>query len=405
MTGGSGFYRRIEVDLAAAQQLIPPLLPEEAGIGVILRHEGALVGFALRAREELAEGQIDPEALVDDGVRTAIAAETMRRRLGRPSAPARRLSVGICTKDGAARVARLLDSLLPLRADVPFEILVIDNAPSDDSTLKVAASRDGVRYVAEPLVGLDFARNRAVREATGDVLCFLDDDVTVDAGWARAMSDAWAANPDVGCITGLVLPMELETEAQVLFERAGGFRRGFLPLRYGSTNFCDPVHPTGAGKFGAGANMSVDLGLVRRLGGFDEALDTGRPLPGGGDLDIFARVLRAGGRLVYEPQAAVFHEHRRNMDALGRQYRSWGLGLMAFVAKTWGADPEARPALRRLVMWWFLWMVGRLRRSRKGTEPVPAPMIRAELWSGVKGLFGEYRRSQQRSDRIRRGAS
>ena len=405
MTDHRSHYRRLDLDLSDPSTEIAPLAPHEAGIGVILRHQGALVGFVLRSRDALPPGSLTPAALMDDTVRTAMAAQTLRRERGRPSGPPRALSIAICTKDGALRVARLLDSLLPLREEVPFEVLIIDNGPSDDSTCRVAAARDGVRYIVEPLTGLDFARNRAVQEATGEVLCFLDDDVTVDAGWARAMSDAWTANPEAGAITGLVLPLELETEAQVLFERGGGFRRGFLPLRYGDTNFADPVHPAGAGKFGAGANMSVDLALVRKLGGFDEALDTGRPLPGGGDLDIFYRVLRAGRPLVYEPQAAVFHEHRRDLSVLKRQYRSWGLGLMAFITKTYAADPAARPALRRLVLWWFLWMTARFVRRRKGREPIPADMLRAELSGGVKGLFGEYRRSVRRSDRIRRGAT
>ncbi len=402
MSSGKGYYRRLDIELSGPSPGIVTLAQHEAGAGVILRYQGALVGFVLRSRAEIPEGRLDPAALVDDAVLTAIAAETLRRRRGPPSGTPRRLSVAICTKDGAARVARLLDSLLPLRKEVPFEVMVIDNAPSDGSTHSEVTAREGVRYVVEPLTGLDFARNCAVREATGEVLCFLDDDITVDPGWARAMSDAWLANPDAGAITGLVLPLELETEAQVLFERGGGFRRGFLPLRYGETNFADPVHPTGAGKFGAGANMSVDLALVRRLGGFDEALDTGRPLPGGGDLDIFYRVLRAGGRLIYEPQAAVFHEHRRDMSALKRQYRSWGLGLMAFIVKTRAADPAARPALRRLVLWWFLWMLSRLKCRMKGTEPNPAGMLLAELSGGVKGLCGEYDRSRKRSERIRR---
>ena len=49
---------------------------------------------------------------------------------------------------------------------------------------------------------------------------------------------------------------------------------------------------------------------VRELGGFDEALDTGPPLPGGGDLDIWSRLARAGHPLVYEPRLLVFHRHR-----------------------------------------------------------------------------------------------
>ena len=397
-------WRRLEIELSERVSPVD-LAPEEGGVAAILRHEGALVGLALRARDAMPGGRLEPESLIDHDVRAAIAAQRLRARLGGPAGPARPLSVAICTKDGAARVARLLDTLLPLRDATPFEVLVVDNAPSDGSTRAAVEARPDVRYVAEPLVGLDFARNRAVREASGEVLAFLDDDVTVDESWASALSRAWADNPDAGIVTGLVLPLETQTEAQVLFELGGGFRRGFLPIRFGQTAPWDGIHPCGAGKFGAGANMSVDLALARDIGGFDEALDTGRPLPGGGDLDIFYRALRQGRMVIYEPQAAVFHEHRRETPALARQYGTWGLGLMAFVTKSWRTDPGMRPAHRRLVVWWFLWMLRRLAARALGRGPIPAGMIWRELGGGVAGLLGEYGRSARRSARIRREAA
>jgi hypothetical protein len=70
------------------------------------------------------------------------------------------------------------------------------------------------------------------------------------------------------------------------------------------------------------------------LGGFDEALDTGAAVPGGSDLDIFYRIIRAGHTLVYEPRFHVFHQHCRDMKSLLRQYRrSWGLGFMCYISK------------------------------------------------------------------------
>ena len=89
--------------------------------------------------------------------------------------------------------------------------------------------------------------------------------------------------------------------------------------------------------------------VVRELGGFDDALDTGAPLPGGGDLDMFYRIIRAGHALVYEPSALVFHRHRRKMKELRRQYWSWGLGFMSFAAKSYRTDPPARRHFRRVV--------------------------------------------------------
>ena len=407
-------YRIVEVDLGRPPAALA-LAPGETGVALVLRDGEDLVGFRLLGAGELGPGGGLPPGALDDR-ETRVARETARLRAALPPAPvpaeAPSVTVAICSKDRWEWVDRLLASLEAVRAaeaergrDAPLDVLVVENAPSGPRMRAVCDARPGVRYVAEPLVGLDFARNRAIAEARGAVVAFLDDDVVVDRGWLRGLRRAWSENPDAGCVTGLVLPLAMETEAQILFERAGGFRRGFQPLRHTGEAPGDPLHPCGAGKFGAGANMSVRRDLVRRLGGFDEALDTGRPLPGGGDLDIFYRVLRAGAPLVYEPQACVYHEHRREMSVLGRQYHSWGQGFMAFVAKSMQSDPEMRGRFRRLVAWWWRWQARRLaRRLAGGREAVPAWMILAEMRGGLVGIAGEYRRSQRRSARIRAAA-
>jgi len=309
------------------------------------------------------------------------------------------LCIAVCTKDRAQMLKRCLCSILGLeRGDlnIEVEVLVVDNAPSDEATREVVASLEGVRYAREPKPGLDFARNRALRECRSDLLAFLDDDVIADSGWLLGLVEAWRENPDAGAFTGLVLPMELKSRAQILFESCGGFGRGFEKIRYGQTLPGNPVYPCGAGIFGAGANMIIRRDVLLQLNGFDEALDTGRPLPGGGDLDIFYRVIRAGYPLVYEPTLAVFHEHRRDLKALQRQYWSWGLGFMAFVVKCYETDPSQRSNLRALVVWWFKNQLRQLAKAMLRRHVLPAPMLWAELQGGVMGLFGEYNRSKAR---------
>jgi GT2 family glycosyltransferase len=260
-----------------------------------------------------------------------------------------------------------------------------------------------VRRVVEPVPGLDFARNRALREARGEVVAFLDDDIVADPGWLDGLREALAEDPEAGIVTGLVLPFALATPAQVTFERRGGFRRGTRKLRYAGDRLPgNPLFPFGSGMFGAGANMAVRREVVLGLGGFDEALDTGPPLPGGGDLDVFTRVLRAGHPLVYEPRMLVFHRHRPERAALRRQYRSWGEGFMAYVAKTHAADPAGRERLRALVAWWVRAQARELARAALGRSWGPPGYVLEETAGGIAGLAGGYARSRRRSEALRR---
>jgi hypothetical protein len=93
------------------------------------------------------------------------------------------------------------------------------------------------------------------------------------------------------------------------------------------------LFPFAVGHYGTGANFAVGRDVAIALGGFDEALGAGSPTGGGEDLDMFFRVLDAGGQLVYDPAAVVWHRHRADGDGLAAQSRTYGTGLGAWIAK------------------------------------------------------------------------
>ena len=402
-------YRLLDIDLS---EPLPPLTlaPGEDGLGIVARWEDRLIGFAMRP---WAPGvSVDPADLkgyVDAQFATAVlqrkADGELRARWSRSeehSPPT--LSIAICTKDRAVRLKRLLGSLHVTRGPCGFaavEVVVIDNAPSDESTQQVVQAFPAVRYLCEPKAGLDFARNAALNAATGDYLAFLDDDVVVDRHWLEGLFDAWRSRPDAGGFTGLVLPFRLETDAQVCFETRGGFGRGFERQVFGATRFGNALHPVGSGILGAGCNMCFDRRLLLELGGFDEALDTGAPLPGGGDLDIFYRVLRAGRLMVYEPAYVVYHEHRETLPQLERQYWTWGLGFMAFLTKCRRTDPSKRREQSAIVWWWLCERSAALARALLRGRTQDLKFGWAELAGGLQGMAGEYDRSVARVRRIR----
>ena len=387
------------------------LAADQEGVGLVVRRAGRPVGFAL---QPLPRGtRLEPsdvDLIVGRACAETLVREAVLDELGReaPTTDAS-FTVAVCTRARPVLLARLLHSVHVSveRSGLPRpELLVVDNAPPDDATRRAVAGLPDVRYVVEPLAGLDFARNRALHEATGDVVAFLDDDVVVDGGWYAELRQLWAEHPDAGGATGQVLPFELATGAQVAFEQYGGFRRPWVAARYAGTSLPgNPLFPYGAGMFGAGCNMSYRRVAVLELGGFDEALDTGRPLPGGGDLDMFSRVIRGGHPLVYSPQYLVFHQHRRTEAELRHQLFTWGTGHMAYVGKTWRAEPAARPVLVRLVRWQVRRMVRQVAKAALGRSDVPIAHTLAELRGSVVGLSGSYARSVRRTEAVRAAAA
>ena len=247
-------------------------------------------------------GQVNehPELIAFDNHPLAEFGKT-RRPTSTASAPL--VTVAVCTRDRAGDLAACLDSLVSL--DYPnVDRLVVDNDPPDDSTERFVGDRfPSVRYVREPRPGLDWARNRAILECRGELLAFTDDDVVVDPGWVTALVEIFNADPGVMAVTGLVIPHELVTDAQRLFETYGGFGRGFARRWYRAPAGRSIAMPyAGSGKFGTGANMAYRRTLFDHVGGFDPALDVGTCTNGGGDLEMFFRVLKAGHTLVYAPR-------------------------------------------------------------------------------------------------------
>jgi O-antigen biosynthesis protein len=320
---------------------------------------------------------------------------------GRASTPS--VTVAVCTRNRTDDLALCLAALR--KVDYPnLDVVVVDNAPATDAT--AALVRDlfpSVRYVCEPRPGLDWARNRAILECRGDILAFTDDDVIVDSGWVTALADVFAASPDVMAVTGLVVPYELETDAQQIFEDYGGFGRGCTRRWYRAPgNGPVALVHGGSGKFGTGANMAFRRQVFEAIGGFDPALDVGTPANGGGDLDMFFRVLKGGHTLVYEPAAVVRHRHRRSLSDLRTQIANNGVGFFAYLVRTASVFRDERVAALRLGLWWLWWWnVRRLVRSYVRTEHVPRWLIRAELKGSIVGL-GRYRQALAQSSRTER---
>ena len=395
-------YRIIHIFLE--QPLMPVTVPEGySGLAFVIHRKTFPVGFFM---EMLPAGSAltsdDLAARIMRNVRPHILREQIYREMEKtPSRGFPSLDVAICTRNRPDLLSSCLQSLLSAGADESsgsIRILVIDNAPADNRTMELLAAFSNVTYVREPKPGLNFARNRALQESAAELIGFVDDDSAVDRSWLQAIREAWAMNPDAGAFVGPVLPLELDTKAQVLFEQMGGFGRHFEPMRFGRILPGLPTYPYGAAMLGTGCNMVFRRQLLIDLGGFDEALDTGDPLPGGGDMDMFYRVVRAAHALVREPRMVVYHQHRRDYGQLRYQMWTWGLATMAYITKCYRHDPSQRSKIRKWIAWWFAFQISKILAPflRGDRNRWPFDLVIAQLAGGVVGLLGEYDRSLRR---------
>lgn len=336
---------------------LPPAASIEGGdVYALVRLRGRPVGTVVC---RVPPGKCAADAVATEArallARTGVPAEHAPGPAPAPAvaapASAPRTSVVVATRERADQLARALDSLLA--QDHPdFEVVVVDNAPTTDATRDLIAGSyadRGVRYVHEPVPGLAVAHNRGVAAADGEAVAFTDDDVVADPNWLTALTRPFATDPGLGCTTGLILPARLGTPAQILLESHGGFAKGFAPKTYDPHHppADEPLFPFTAGSFGSGANMAFRAAALRAAGGFDPATGTGTPARGGDDLYAFVRVLTAGHRLRYCPDALVWHHHRETWRDLENQAYGYGAGLTAYLTALLVRRPALLPALLR----------------------------------------------------------
>lgn len=330
-------------------------LPVAAG-RVSSRHlaDAIVVGTADRMLRHLLADRMLSRGLAAVGGDPATLLDTPHAAY---SGPWPSVTAAVCTRGRPDDLHRCLAALV--RVDYPgLDLLVIDNAPAEASVARAVRDRHPqVRYVSEPRRGLDWARNRAILETSREVLAFTDDDAVVDPGWLRAIVAPLAEDPDVMAVAGLVLPFELETAAQQLFEAHGGLGRGFAPRWVRVPDGEKAMHAVNVTTLGTGANVAYRRTLFEQIGGFDPALDAGTASAAGGDIEMFFRVLKAGHRFVYEPSALVRHCHRRDHLSVRTQLVSWMTGAYAAAVRTAHHSPDERAAIAafaaRLMLLYF----------------------------------------------------
>lgn len=210
-------------------------------------------------------------------------------------------TVAIPTYNRADRLRETLAGVT--RQEFPpgeYEILVIDNNSPDATAAAVeafAAAAPAPRRIVETRQGLDFARNRAIAEARGDIIVFADDDILVRPDWLAELILPFDRSTDIGAVGGEVIPVFPDG------------RPDWIKEWHGPLAFRPDAGPLGAGQSPMGANLAIRRSIFAEIGVFHTALDrSAGNYFSGGDAEMVRRIRASGRQVWFAPAAAVRHQ-------------------------------------------------------------------------------------------------
>lgn len=312
------------------------------------------------------------------------------------AAPSERLTIAICTWNRASLLAMTLDRLCePGVLTGECEVLVVDNASTDDTPLVAAryADRLPLRAVREAQQGISHARNRALDEASGGYLIFIDDDVLVGQGWLEAYRAAFRAHPDAGVFGGPIRPRFLGRPPAWLVQALPLVSSAYAVRELGPREFpLEPLPP----KLPYGANMAFRLDQARRHR-FDPVLGRVKSgMVGGEEIAFMARMISAGASGWWVPGAEVEHllpEKRQTLRYLRGYFE--GLGMTQFRSEK---PVRGRFELAGVPSWlWRQYVTARMRYwAARLASPVTVWLPRFEEFATCRGRLRSYRAAAAR---------
>jgi glycosyltransferase involved in cell wall biosynthesis len=284
------------------------------------------------------------------------------------------ITVILCTYNRCASLSRALESVAAseLPTSVEWEVIVVDNN-SNDETRRVTEEycrryQNRFRYVFEARQGKSHALNAGVRQARGDILAFMDDDVTVEPRWLQILTSSLHDGEWAGSGGRIFLektfspPRWLELDGPYsLGGVLGVFNRGDKPGELDWAPY--------------GANMAFRKVMFEKYGGF--RTDLGPPPgneAGGEDVEFGRRLMLAGERLRYEPLAILYHsvpQNRLRKEDFLAWYFDFGRGLARVCERgrdIWGIPRPYFRILRKgstsMAIFALRWMFSLKRKQR-----------------------------------------
>lgn len=220
---------------------------------------------------------------------------------------------------------RCLTAIAETTQDIEYEVIIIDNACTEDMQEFLGTLGGDVRVLRNREdVGNTKAFNQGARAAQGQFLVFVNNDLVPMSGWLRALVGEVEGCPEVGVVGSKQLHLNgTVRHAGVVFDRAERLPYHIYEGYPGDSTFVDQRREYQAV---SGACLLIRRSLFMEAGEFDEALGDGFEA-----VDLCLKIGERGSRVVYQPRCVV-----RRFDPDTRETLSQGLNHSARWLERWG---------------------------------------------------------------------
>jgi GT2 family glycosyltransferase len=261
------------------------------------------------------------------------------KRITLPEVERPTVSVVIVTFGGGETALRAIEALVS-NTDSSYELIVVDNASTDDTAARLTASLEGATVVLNDRnIGFSRACNQAAASASGPYLCFLNPDAFVEPGWLPPLLDVFASGRTVGA----ALPMFVYPDGRL--QEAGSA----VDTDGSAFSIGDGEDPrsfehrfTRTVDYGSAACLLVRADLFEKVRGFDPIYSPAYYE----DADLCFKLMEQGFATVYEPRSRVVHR-RGGGNPQARSLMSANRGVFA---DRWRERLDRRHPLREVAL-------------------------------------------------------
>jgi glycosyltransferase involved in cell wall biosynthesis len=235
-----------------------------------------------------------------------------------------KIALVIVTRNRHERLSRTLQSLKKLQTHLAWELILVDNGSTDDTTRVIqgfaAEFPQPVRLVYEPGPGQGNARNAGWKSAHAEIVAYLDDDCYPADDFLDAVVECFAETPDLGFISGRILLYDQTDRRMTIQESVTR-----LPIAPYSFILPGIIQ---------GANSAFRRASLEEVGGFDPRFGGAKGQFLAEELDVAVRISAAGWHGAYDPRPLVYHHHgRKTRFEEWRLVRVYQRGIGGFYAK------------------------------------------------------------------------